>query len=90
VAFAASIQIKGWQVRKRPCIEAVPSAATAPIERWSTDLCRVRAGRNGWTTLAPVIDCQTREWLGWHLSRSGRATTAASALEHVLINRFGT
>ena len=40
-------QIKGWQVRKRPIgmrprIEAVPSVATAPNERWSTDLCRSR------------------------------------------------
>jgi putative transposase len=88
-------QIKGWQVRKRPIgmrprIEAVPSVATAPNERWSTDLCRVWAGRDGWATLALVIDCHTRELLGWHLSRSGKATTAASALEHALINRFGT
>jgi putative transposase len=50
-------QIKGWQVRKRPIgmrprIEAVPSVAAAPNERWSTDLCRVWAGRDGWTTLA--------------------------------------
>jgi putative transposase len=36
-----------------------------------------------------VIDCHTRELLGWHLSRSGKATTAASALEHALISRFG-
>ena len=28
--------------------------------------------------------------LGWHLSRSGKATTASSALEHALIARFGT
>jgi putative transposase len=88
-------QIKGWQVRKRPIgmrprIEAVPSVATAPNERWSTDLCRVWSGRDGWTTLALVIDCHTRELLGWHLSRSGKSTTAASALEHALINRFGT
>lgn len=88
-------QIKGWQVRKRPIgmrprIEAVPSVGTAPNERWSTDLCRVWSGRDGWTTLALVIDCHTRELLGWHLSRSGKATTAASALEHALINRFGT
>ncbi|WP_420022712.1 IS3 family transposase [Cereibacter azotoformans] len=88
-------QIKGWQVRKRPIgmrprIEAVPSVATAPNERWSTDLCRVWAGRDGWATLALVIDCHTRELLGWHLSRSGKASTAASALEHALINRFGT
>lgn len=87
-------QIKGWQVRKRPIgmrprIEAVPSVATAPNERWSTDLCRVWAGRDGWTTLALVIDCYSRELLGWHLSRSGKASTAASALEHALISRFG-
>ena len=88
-------QIKGWQVRKRPVgmrprIEAVPSVATTPNERWSTDLCRVWAGRDGWTTLALVIDCHTRELLGWHLSRSGKATTATSALEHALISQFGT
>jgi putative transposase len=71
-------------------IEALPSVATVPNERWSTDLCRVWAGRDGWTTLALVIDCHTRELLGWHLSRSGKATTAASALEQALIARFGT
>ena len=37
-----------------------------------------------------MIDCHTRELLGWHLSRTGKATTAASALEHALISRFGT
>lgn len=74
----------------RPRIEAIPSVAKAPNERWSTDMCRIWAGRDGWTTLALVIDCHTRELLGWHLSRSGKATTAASALEHALITRFGT
>ncbi|MCB6180225.1 DDE-type integrase/transposase/recombinase [Rhodobacter sp. Har01] len=49
-----------------------------------------RLGRDGWTTLALVIDCHTRELPGWHLSRSGKASTAASALEHALISRFGT
>lgn len=88
-------QLKGWQVRKRqvgmrPRIQAVPSVAKAPNERWSTDLCRVWAGKDGWASLALVIDCHTRELLGWHLSRTGKATTAASALEHALISRFGT
>ena len=40
--------------------------------------------------LARVMECHTRELLGWHLSRSGKATTAVSALEHALIARFGT
>lgn len=88
-------QIKGWQVRKRsigarPRIAASPSVADAPNERWSTDLARIWAGQDGWATLALVMDCHTRELLGWRLSRSGKASTAISALEHALIARFGT
>ncbi|EKX55764.1 DDE-type integrase/transposase/recombinase [Cereibacter sphaeroides] len=76
-------------IEMRPRIEAVPSVATAPNKRWSTDMCRVWVGRDGWATLALVIDCHTRELLGWRLSRSGKASTAACELEHALINRFG-
>ncbi|PAT41765.1 transposase [Vandammella animalimorsus] len=88
-------QLKGWQVRKRavgrrPRIQALPSVATAPDQRWATDLCRVWGGRDGWLTLALVIDCHTRQWLGWHLSRSGKASTAVAALEQALIARYGT
>jgi hypothetical protein len=88
-------QLRGWQVRKRaigfrPRIQALPSVATAPDQRWSTDLCRVWGGRDGWLTLALVMDWHTRQLLGWHLSRSGKATTAASALEQALINRYGS
>ena len=61
-----------------------------PNERWAPDLCRVWAGRVGWATLALVMDCHSRELLGWHLSRSGRSKTAESALEQALIVRFGT
>ncbi|WP_313894991.1 IS3 family transposase [Burkholderia pseudomallei] len=88
-------RLMGWRVRKRPIgfrprVQAMPSVATAPNERGSTDMRRVWAGRDGWVTLARVIDCHTRELLGWHLSRSGRASTASSALEHARIARFGT
>jgi putative transposase len=88
-------QLKGWQVRKRaighrPRIEALPSVSTAPNQRWATDLCRIWAGRDGWQTLALVIDCHTRELLGWQLSRSGKATTATAALEQALIARYGS
>ena len=68
----------------------MPSVTTAPNERWSTDLCRLWAGRDGWTKLALVIDCHTRELLDWHISRSGKAPTAACALEHALITRLGS
>ena len=87
-------QLRGWQVRKRavgrrPRIEALPSVAEAPDRRWATDLCRIWGGRDGWLTLALVIDCCTRQLLGWHLSRSGKASTAAAALEQALITRYG-
>ena len=88
-------QLKGWQVKMRPVgfrprVQALPSVAQAPNERWATDLCRIWTGRDHWTTLALVIDCHTRELLGWHLSQSGKAKTAESALEQALIARYGT
>lgn len=88
-------RLKGWQVRKRPLgqrprIQALPSVATAPNQRWATDLCRVWGGQDGWLSLALVIDCHTRQLLGWHLSRTGKASTAVAALEQALITRFGT
>jgi putative transposase len=59
-------QIKGWQVRKRPVgsrprVEAEPSVAAAPNERWSTDLARIWVGKDGWATLALVMDRHTRD-----------------------------
>ncbi len=88
-------QQMGWQVRKRPTgfrprVEVRPSVATAPDQRWATDLCRIWTGRDGWAVLALVIDCCTRELLGWHLSRSGKSRTAEAALEQALITRYGT
>ena len=88
-------QLKGWQVRKRPLgqrprIEAKVSRAEGPDQRWATDLCRVWGGRDGWLSLALVIDCGTRQLLGWHLSRTGKASTASAALEQALITRYGT
>lgn len=88
-------QLKGWQVRKRalgqrPRIEAKISRAEKPDQRWATDLCRVWGGKDGWLSLALVIDCSTRQLPGWHLSRTGRASTASAALEQALITRYGT
>lgn len=55
------------------CEEAtsLPSVAAAPNERWSTDLCRIWSGEDGQAVLALVMDCHSRELLGWHLSHSG-------------------
>ena len=54
-------QLKGWQVRKRsvgfrPRVEVSLSRAASLNERWATDLCRVWTGRDGWASLALVIE----------------------------------
>lgn len=88
-------QLKGWQVRNKsrgfkPRIKTFPSVASHPNLRWSTDLARVWCGpQDRWCTLALVMDCCTREILGWRLSRSAKSKTAESALEDALIQRFG-
>jgi len=50
----------------------------------------VWGGKDGWLSLALVIDCHTRQLLGWHLSRTGKASAASAALEQALITRYGT
>ncbi len=87
-------QRRGWQVRKRPKghrprARALPSVAPARNLRWATDLAHVWCGRDRWCSLAVVVDCCTREVLGWRLARSGNARTAEAALEEALIRRFG-
>jgi len=88
-------QLKGWQVRKRksgmrPRAQAMPSVSTRPDERWSTDMARVWCGPQArWACLTLVMDCHTRELLGWRLSRQGNAKAAEATLEEALINRFG-
>lgn len=66
--------------------EEVPSLGYA----WSTDLARVWARKDGWTTRVLVMDCHIRELLGWYVSRGAKASTAVSALEQALIARFGS
>ncbi len=81
-------QVPKRTIGMRPGIQTLPYVPKAPDERWSTDLCRIWAGLDGWASLALVIDCHTRScWLV--PVRTGRATTAASALEQALITRFG-
>src|SRR5690606_26903157 len=89
-------QIKGWQVRRRrsgarPRVQALPSVASRPNERWATDIARVWCGPvHRWCALTIVMDCHTREALGWRLSPSGNAKAAEAALEEALITRHGT
>ncbi len=89
------MKARGWGVYrrrsgKRPRVKAMRSVASHPDERWATDLALVDCGVDGWCVFAPVLDCCTRECLGWSLELTGRATTAERALEEALLTRFAT
>lgn len=93
-AVARLMRIKGWTVHKRrkggrPRV-ASNSIAPKPDYRWATDIASVFCGaKDGWCSFVPVIDCCTRELLGWELARTARTKTAERALEEALLNRFG-
>ena len=87
-------QRRGWQVRKRakghrPRVKALPSVAAQVNQRWSTDLAMVWCGRDRWCHIALVMECASREALGWRSSKRDNAATAEAALEEALIHRFG-
>lgn len=92
---ARLMRIKGWTLKKRrvgmrPRVNIKPSVADKPDRRWATDIAMVFCGaKDGWCSFVPVIDCCTREILGWELSHTARAKTAERALEDALISRFG-
>lgn len=88
------MRLQGWTIRqrragRRPRVEAFPSVASEPDRRWATDIAMVDCGIDGWCTFVPVVDCCTREVLGWALESTARSKTAERALEEALLSRFG-
>jgi len=63
--------------------------AAAPNQIWQSDMTKVWAGANvGWAYLVDVIDCCTREIVGWDLSRRCRTTEALAAVERAVLQRL--
>jgi putative transposase len=77
------------RVGQRPRVEHKKSVAETPDQRWATDIALVNCGQDGWCAFVPVIDCCTRQVLGWELATTGRAKTAERALDSALLSRFG-
>jgi putative transposase len=75
---------------RRPRVQHLKSIAAAPNQRWATDIATVDCGHDGWCAFVPVVDCCSREVLGWELAHTARAKTAERALEEALLHRFGT
>ena len=60
--------------------------ASRPNEIWQADRTKVWAGPSpGWAYLVSVIDCCTREIVGWNLSQRCRTEDALTAVEQAVL-----
>jgi putative transposase len=63
--------------------------ASEPNQIWQSDMTKIWAGPSvGWAYLVSVIDCCTREIVGWNLSRRCRTEDALAAVEQAVLERL--
>ena len=63
--------------------------ASAPNQIWQSDMTKIWAGPAvGWACLVSVIDCCTREIMGWNLSHRSRTEDALAAVEQAVLARL--
>ena len=63
--------------------------AELPNQLWQTDMTKVWAGANvGWAYLVSVIDCCTRDIVGWDLSLRCRTQEAIAAVERAVLEQM--
>jgi len=66
--------------RRRPGVFRV----TRPAELWHMDMTAVWVAEHGWVYLNAIIDCCTREIVGWELSLRCRAVEAIAVIERAV------
>src|ERR1035441_146267 len=65
--------------------------AAEPNQIWQTDMTKIWAGPAvGWAYLVCVIDCCTREIVGWNLSHRCRTEDALTAVEQAVLREIAT
>jgi putative transposase len=63
--------------------------AAEPNQIWQTDMTKIWVGPAvGWAYLVCVIDCCTREIVGWQLSHRCRTEDALAAVEQAVLSRL--
>ncbi|MFZ1203679.1 MAG: IS3 family transposase, partial [Candidatus Acidiferrales bacterium] len=63
--------------------------AAEPNQIWQSDMTKIWAGPAvGWAYLVCVIDCCTREIVGWNLSHRCRTEDALAAVEQAVLARL--
>ncbi|HTT18848.1 MAG TPA: IS3 family transposase [Candidatus Sulfotelmatobacter sp.] len=81
--------VRSRRLRARRWKEWGRVEASAPNQIWQSDMTKIWAGPAvGWAYLVSVIDCCTREIVGWNLSHRCRTEDALAAVEQAVLARL--
>jgi putative transposase len=81
--------VRSRRLRARRKKERGRVEAAEPNQIWQTDMTKIWAGPAvGWAYLVSVIDCCTREIVGWNLSHRCRTEDALAAVEQAVLERL--
>ena len=69
--------------RRRPGFFRV----TRPDELWHLDMTKVGTAQHGWVSLHAIVDCCTRELVGWSVDLRCRGDEAIAAVEAAVLAR---
>lgn len=84
-----SLLVRSRRLRARRKKEWSRVEATQPNQIWQSDMTKIWAGPVvGWAYLVSVIDCCTREIVGWNLSQRCRTEDALAAVEQAVLERL--
>jgi putative transposase len=86
-----SLLVRSRRLRARRKKEWGRVEASRPNQIWQSDMTKIWAGPAvGWAYLVCVIDCCTREIVGWNLSHRCRTEDALAAVEQAVLERLPT
>ena len=84
-----SLLVRSRRLRARRKKEWGRVEAAQPNQIWQSDMTKIWAGPAvGWAYLVSVIDCCTREIVGWNLSLRCRTEEALAAVEQAVLERL--
>jgi putative transposase len=84
-----ALLVRSRRLRARRKKEWGRVEATQPNQIWQSDMTKIWAGPAvGWAYLVSVIDCCTREIVGWNLSHRCRTEEALEAVEQAVLHRL--
>jgi putative transposase len=84
-----NLLVRSRRLRARRKKEWGRVEAAQPNQIWQSDMTKIWAGPAvGWGYLVSVIDCCTREIVGWNLSHRCRTEEALAAVEQAVLERL--